>query len=57
VGLSEGTMRGRREKEKVREWKILKQSSTCEHNTMYCTINYWILGDHGDREWVSNGGY
>jgi hypothetical protein len=50
-------MRGRREKEKVREWKILKQSSTCEHNTMYCTINYWILGDHGDREWVSNGGY
>jgi hypothetical protein len=22
---------------------------------MHCTVNCWILGEHGDREWVGNG--
>jgi hypothetical protein len=24
--------------------------------TMYCTISYWILGEHGDKQRVSDGG-
>jgi hypothetical protein len=22
---------------------------------MHCTVSCWILGEYGDREWVSNG--
>jgi hypothetical protein len=27
-----------------------------EYNIMYCAVSCWILGEHGDREWVSKGG-
>jgi hypothetical protein len=30
--------------------------SIYEYNTMYCTASCWMLGEHDDREWVSNGG-
>jgi hypothetical protein len=29
--------------------------SMYEYNIIHCTVSYWILGEHGDREWVSNG--
>jgi hypothetical protein len=25
-------------------------------NIMHCTVSCWTLGEHGDREQVSNGG-
>jgi hypothetical protein len=55
VSLSEGTMGGKRGKENARKWKILKQSIYYKY---YITliVSYWILGDHDDREWVSNIG-
>jgi hypothetical protein len=33
-----------------------KSPSIYEYNTMYSTVSCWILGEHGNREWVSNGG-
>jgi hypothetical protein len=54
VGFSEGTIEGRK-------WnKILENENIVRThlymNITYCTINCWILGDHGDRETVNNGG-
>jgi hypothetical protein len=51
VSLSEGTMGGGRGKEKY--WK---QPSIYEYNIMHYTVICWLLGEHGDRRWVSNGG-
>jgi hypothetical protein len=56
VSLSEGTFGGGRSKEHVREWKYWNHPCIYEYNTMHCTVGYWILGEHGDREWVSDGG-
>jgi hypothetical protein len=55
VSLSERTTGGGRS-ENVREWKYWHDPSIHEYNIMYCTINCWLLGEHGDRGWVSNGG-
>jgi hypothetical protein len=30
---------------------MLKQPSLYESNIIHCTVSYWILGEHGDREW------
>jgi hypothetical protein len=27
-----------------------------EYNVIHCSVSCWILVEHGDREWVSNGG-
>jgi hypothetical protein len=32
------------------------EKSVYEYNIMQCTVSCWTLGEHGDREWVSNGG-
>jgi hypothetical protein len=29
--------------------------SMYEYNVMYYTVSFWTLGEHGDRERVSNG--
>jgi hypothetical protein len=34
---------------------IEKNPSVPEYSIMYCTISSWILGVHGDREWVMEG--
>jgi hypothetical protein len=49
VSLSDGTIRDEREKENVREWKILKQSSIYEYNIIHCTVSCWILKKHSYR--------
>jgi hypothetical protein len=36
--------------------KYWNNPSICEYNIMHCTVSCWILEEHGDREWVSNGG-
>jgi hypothetical protein len=63
VGLSKGTMGGRRGRENVAEWKILKQPMyICIYMNSYIYMNYnitqciiicWILADYGDTEKVS----
>jgi hypothetical protein len=39
--------------ENEKYWKIL---FIYEYNIMHCTVSCQILGEHGDGEWVSNGG-
>jgi hypothetical protein len=56
ISESEGATGGGRGKQNVREWKILKQSIYICTNIMYCTVSCWVLGEHGDREWISNRG-
>jgi hypothetical protein len=56
VSLSERTTGGRRGKENVREWKFWNNPPLYEYNIMHCTANFLILGEHGDRKWVGNGG-
>jgi hypothetical protein len=36
--------------------KYWNNPSVYDYNTMHYTVRYWILGEHGDREWVSNRG-
>jgi hypothetical protein len=52
----EGPTGGRRGKENVTELKYWNNPSIYEYNIMYCTVSCWTLGEHGDRERVSNGG-
>jgi hypothetical protein len=54
--LFEGTTEGGRGKENVREWKFWNKPFIYEYNIMHCNVSCWILGKHGDREQVSNGG-
>jgi hypothetical protein len=35
--------------------KYWNNPSINEYNIMHGTVSYWILGEHGDREWVNNG--
>jgi hypothetical protein len=32
------------------------KTSIYEYNTILCTVSYWILREHCDREWVNNRG-
>jgi hypothetical protein len=34
--------------------KYWNSSAINEYNIMHYTVSYWILGEYGDREWVSN---
>jgi hypothetical protein len=36
--------------------KYLNSPSTYEYSIMHCTVSYWTLVEHGDREWVHNRG-
>jgi hypothetical protein len=56
MSLSEGAVWEVEERKKMLEnEKYWNNPSMDEYNTMYSKISYWILGDPGDREWVSNG--
>jgi hypothetical protein len=51
----EGTTWVVRGKENVGNGTYWGNPSICAYNIMHCTISSWLLGEHGDREWVSNG--
>jgi hypothetical protein len=36
--------------------KYWNNPSIYEYNIMDCTVSCWILGEHGDREWVVTEG-
>jgi hypothetical protein len=31
-------------------------SSLFKCNIMHCTVNCWLQGEHGDKEWINNRG-
>jgi hypothetical protein len=36
--------------------KYWNKPSIYEYNIMRCTVSCWLLKEHDDREWISNGG-
>jgi hypothetical protein len=36
--------------------KFWNNPSIFEYNIMRCAVSCWIWGEHGDGEWVGNGG-
>jgi hypothetical protein len=45
---------GKRILENEKYWNL---ASVYEGNIMQCTVSCWMLGEHGERERVSNGGW
>jgi hypothetical protein len=56
VSLSDGTTGDGRGKKMLENEKYWDNPSICEYNMTYCAISCQILGEHGDRESVSDGG-
>jgi hypothetical protein len=54
VSLSKRTTGGREGKKMLQNEKYWNNPSLNEYNIRYHTANCWILGEHGDRETVSN---
>jgi hypothetical protein len=47
---------GRWEKKKLETEKYWNNPSMYEYNIMHCIVRCWMLGEHGDRECISNRG-
>jgi hypothetical protein len=51
-----GLQEARESNKMLENEKCWKNPSIYEYNIMRCTVSYWVLGEHGNREWVSNRG-
>jgi hypothetical protein len=56
VSPSEGLWEVGERKNMLENEKYWNTSSIHEYNIMHCAVSCWMLGEHGEREWESDGG-